>query len=573
MRSLVIAAILTILGTALHPDVSSAKKKQSFADLRHEILESIQSFYPVRSTRMGIHAYDHRLADYSSRSVNAMVKKLRAYAKGLYKYEESALSEHDRIDHKLLKSSVDMTLMNLQGLARHKRNPQLYVDEAVDGVFLLLISDHAPLSERLFPIMERMKAVPGLLATGRKNIRRAPPVFLEAAMQSTEQGLDFYREAAAELMRQFPDRADEILKVSTQAREAMTEFAAFLSECEHDSAMSFALGKENLDYMLWHEYFVDYDADSLLSLGEALLAQAQHAYSEYEVYVEDNHQQGLDSVFIPSVFTKDDVLKYYGWETQQIRIFVEQNDLITIPDDVAGVSVVETPYYLRSVITGTAYQPAGPFDTAASAVLYIRPIPDDLEREQLAARYRYVYRRGFRGVAVQEAYPGRHLQQQLWGHHPDTLRRWHRNSMMEEGWVLYCEQMMYEAGLFDKEDPAQWLRVLGNIRLSAARMVADIKLHTGQFTYDECVDWMMQVLDVDSESGRSFIEAEVQRCALEPARRMSALLGMREIVDLREAMMERDAEQFSLKVFHDTLLKEGCLPPTLLWEVLGLERM
>jgi uncharacterized protein (DUF885 family) len=572
IRKVLIAIFVISLAVLFAGNVESAKKKKSINDLCLDILETIQSFYPARSTEMGIHAYDHRLADYSSSSVKKMTKKLKNHEKQLYRYKSAKLSDHQRINYRLIKSNVDIALLDLERIKWHTRSPQLYVDEAINGIYFLMLSKHAPLSEKVVPLISRMRAVPGLLATARKNIKEPPRVYIEAALESLASGMQFYREVASELMNKLPDRADEILKASTKAREAMNDFMTYLSGLPAGPETDFAIGKDNFDYKLSHEYFLTFDADSLLQIGEALLAEAQKAYHDYEAFVETNHQNGPDSVFVPAAFAKSDVLDYYNWETRQVKIFLEENGFITVPKKIAPVTVIETPPFLRTMISGIAYQPAGPYDSVQQGYFYVRPIPDDLDRQQLEARYRYVHRRGFRGSIVHEAYPGHHLQLQIAGMNEDPVHKWQFNIMMIEGWALYCEEMMYHAGLYGEEDPGQWLGILGGIRFRAARIIADVKLHTGQFTYDECINWMIDTLDVTSDSGKEYIRKEVRRYTISPAYQMSYLMGKREIMALRRAAEQRNGDRFSLKAFHDALLAEGSIPPTLMWDIMGLSR-
>ena len=288
--------------------------------------------------------------------------------------------------------------------------------------------------------------------------------------------------------------------------------------------------------------------------------------------METNYQNGSDSVFVPASFNREDILDYYNWETNQERIFLEVNNIITVPDDIAPVTVIETPPFLRTMIAGIAYQPAGPFDTVGQGYFYVRPIPEDLDRKQLEARFRYIHRRGFKGSVVHEAYPGHHLQLQLASKNADPVRKWQFNIMMIEGWALYCEEMMYHQGLYGEKNPAQWLGILGGIRFRAARIVADVKLHTGQFTYDECVNWMIDALDITTESGKEYIRTEVRRYTHTPTVQMAYLIGKREIMRLRDAVQEREGSDFSLQKFHDKLLSEGSIPPTLMWKQFGLQQ-
>ena len=549
-----------------------AQTNSKFEKLGTEILESLQSFYPVNSTQMGIHHYDHRFTDYSASSVKNMIKTLTNFEKSLYKYKGANLSKDEQINYKLLKSNVDIALLDLKQIEWYKKNPQLYVDEAVNGLYSLVLSNHAPLNEKIVPIMSRISAVPELFKTAEKNIKLPPKIYVEASVESLESAIDFYKEVSAELMNKFPDRADKLLKSTNAARDAMSEFITFLSEIPTGDEKAFAIGTKQLDYKLEHEYFLDYNSDSLLKIGEALFAEADQAYNEYKDVIEAEHQNGTDSIFVPAVFTKQDIMNYYNWETEQIKIFLETNDIVSVPDDIAPVTVVETPPFLRSMIAGIAYQPAGPFDSNQHGYFYVRPIPDDLSRKMLESRFRYVHRRGFKGSATHEAYPGHHLQMQLAGMQTDPVRKWQMNLMFIEGWALYSEQMMYEQGLFGEEDPNQWLGILGGIRYRAARIIADMKLHTGQFTFQECVDWMIEALDGESESDKAYIRNQVRKYTMSPTMPMSYLTGKIEIQKLLDAYQEKMGDNFTLRDFHDELLSYGSLPPALLWELMDLKK-
>ncbi|MEW5795580.1 MAG: DUF885 domain-containing protein [Candidatus Zixiibacteriota bacterium] len=565
--ALLILLSLTLLAA---PDLSAARNEESFDKLTGEILAALQLFYPVHATEMGIHDYDHRLADYSPGSVRQMRGRLTGFVEKLHQYRNYSFSPEDAIDFKLIRSNVEMTLLDIKEIKWHEKSPQLYIDEAVNGVYFLLLSQHAPLSEKLLSILARMKAVPELFQAARSNLKGPPDVYLDLADESLESANAFYQEVAAELMRQFPERADEILRVSTQAREAMNDFAAFLDGLTPGPATSFAIGKVNFDYMLSHGSFLNYDSDSLLRMGEALLAAAQEEYRLYRQYVDENHQTGRDSVFVPASFRRKDVLDYYRWEIDRVRRFLGDNSVVSVPEDIAPVEVVETPQFLRSMVAGIAYHPAGPFERNQRAIFYVRPLPDTLDPSQRAAFYRYVHRRGFKGSVVHEAYPGHHLQMQLAGRNASLIRRWQSNMLMVEGWALYCEELMYHAGLYGEEDPAMWLAILGGIRYRAARIIADVKLHTGQFTYEQCADWMISTLDAESESDKEYHRKMVRKYTLTPSVWMSYLVGKIEIERLRDEVMQRDGDAFDEQAFYDKLLSFGSIPPALIRASFGL---
>jgi uncharacterized protein (DUF885 family) len=554
---------------------AQAKKKSAgvltFHEMSMRVLDSLESFDPAVATEMGIHAYDRRLADYSSSSVNRMISSLEKLRTRLNAFGTTNLKPNEKIDLRLLNSNIEVALLNLKGIGWYKRSPYLYVDEAIDGLYFLMLSRHANTQAKLPTIIARMSEVSGLFATAQKNLRNVPRVYIESAQEGLRSGRDFYLAVGKQLADSFPRRSSDIQAAVNKATAAMDDFSKYLSNLKPGPDTAFAIGKVNYNYLLSHQYFLPYDADSLLKIGEGLLKQAITEYSEYQAYVESNRQTGQDSVFIPKSFTRADFMDYYGWEVNQVKAFIKMDDILTVPDYIAPVIVVETPAFLRPMIGGIAYQPAGPFDDHQQGMFYVRPVPDSLDRAQLDARYRYVHRRGFRGSIVHEAFPGHHLQMQLAGHVDDPVRKWQMNNMMIEGWALYCEEMMYHAGLFGNEDPAQWLGILGGVRFRAARIVADVKLHTGQFTYDQCVNWMCKTLESQSVSDSNYIRTEVRRYTHEPTQPMCYLTGKREIQRLFEAMVAKQGVDFDEKEFYDALLAEGSIPPALMWEIMDVK--
>ena len=153
----------------------------------------------------------------------------------------------------------------------------------------------------------------------------------------------------------------------------------------------------------------------------------------------------------------------------------------------------------------------------------------------------------------------------------DPIRKWQTNMMLIEGWALYSEELMYENNLYG-DDPNQWLSTLGGIRFRAARIIADVKLHTGQFSYDECVNWMIEALDITTNNGKEYIRKEVRRYTTAPTIQMCYLIGKLEIMNMRDAYFEKYGETASQREFHDQLLGEGSIPPVLMWNILSLNQ-
>jgi uncharacterized protein (DUF885 family) len=163
---------------------------------------------------------------------------------------------------------------------------------------------------------------------------------------------------------------------------------------------------------------------------------------------------------------------------------------------------------------------------------------------------------------VHEAYPGHHYQLQIAARHPSDVRKWQMDNCFIEGWALYCEEMLYHVGLYP-DNPTQYTRVMMGHMFRAARIVMDVKLHTGQFTYDEAVDWAMEEVANQDSAWYQFIRSEVLRYTMTPGQPMSYLVGKLAIADLRREVEAREGENFDLLAFHKRLLAEGSIPVAL----------
>jgi len=141
-------ALTTLVLTLMLTGSSEAAKrnKQTFDKLAGEVLETLQSFYPVLATEKGIHSYDHRLTDYSSKSVKEVIRKLDSHVKALHKYRNMKFDTADRTNFQLIRSNVEIALLDLKQIKWHKKLPQVYVDDALHGVYSLMVSGHAPMS-------------------------------------------------------------------------------------------------------------------------------------------------------------------------------------------------------------------------------------------------------------------------------------------------------------------------------------------------------------------------------------------------------------------------------------------
>jgi uncharacterized protein (DUF885 family) len=119
---------------------------------------------------------------------------------------------------------------------------------------------------------------------------------------------------------------------------------------------------------------------------------------------------------------------------------------------------------------------------------------------------------------------------------------------------MYSEQMMREQGF---DDAANFrLNMYTDAIWRACRIILDIRMHRGELTVDEATAFMIEHTSFEEANAR----AEVHRYTYTPTYQLSYLLGKVLLLQLRADEQRRLGADFSLRGFHDALLRNGSLP-------------
>ena len=134
-----------------------------------------------------------------------------------------------------------------------------------------------------------------------------------------------------------------------------------------------------------------------------------------------------------------------------------------------------------------------------------------------------------------------------------------------EGWALYCEEMMAEEGFYVGPEERLFHKLA--LLWRAARIVADVGLHTRGMSFEEAVDLLVDRVHFD----RAHAEAEVRRYCGAPAYQLCYAVGSRELRALRDAYRAALGSDYSLRRFHEKVLSYGALPVSLIRWGMGLD--
>ncbi|MBP9535032.1 MAG: DUF885 domain-containing protein, partial [Pseudoxanthomonas sp.] len=232
--------------------------------------------------------------------------------------------------------------------------------------------------------------------------------------------------------------------------------------------------------------------------------------------------------------------------------FVREHDLVTLPD--APVEIIEMPEFQRGVAVAYADSP-GPLDKNLKTFYAVSPMPEDWTDAQVESFLREYNSRMIDLLSIHEGTPGHYLEGWHSAKFPSTLRAVLRSGMFAEGWAVYTEKMMADAGYLDN-DPLFRLVQLKFYLRTIANAILDQGVHVDGWSREQAMDLMVnQTFQQESEAAGKWTRAQLTSAQLP-----TYFVGVQEHFDLRKAMEEKQGDAFNLKAYHDQVLSYGAPP-------------
>ena len=165
-------------------------------------------------------------------------------------------------------------------------------------------------------------------------------------------------------------------------------------------------------------------------------------------------------------------------------------------------------------------------------------------------------------LAYHEAIPGHHFQISL-AQELDipSPRRYLTSTGHVEGWALYAERLAEEIGVYEG-NPAGSFGRLDFELLRAARLVVDTGIHHLGWSRSEALEQMTEIMEGDH------FNHEVDRYVLYPAQATAYLVGMNEILRLRDLAGAVVTDLDSMARFHRAVIGQGNIPLGVLGETI-----
>src|SRR5437868_3068349 len=91
-----------------------------------DLLGFLHETHPTHATLDGVHLHDDLLEDLSQSGVETEARALAGYLRRLADIHRDGLSETERLEHRMLASSIRARMFELEEIRTWQKNPQYY---------------------------------------------------------------------------------------------------------------------------------------------------------------------------------------------------------------------------------------------------------------------------------------------------------------------------------------------------------------------------------------------------------------------------------------------------------------
>src|SRR5262249_12131820 len=490
--------------------------------------------------------------DWSHASIDQRRKDLEGFEARWKKLNPAQWPIPKQVDYKLIGSALSRVRWEMETNRRWKRARDFYVEQTLTALAEALTVPVPYDESRSREILTRIENIPSILQQGSENLEKPPAPFASVAVQNLDGIRERLHRMAGALVGSTNLKQDALNAATDRAANALENFQAQLKHKLPKLPQQTALGRDAYIWLLRNVALMPFTPEELLAMGR----QEWNRAVAFEAYEKNRNKD------VPPLKMATDIntwIKDAAGRELQIRRFLDERGILTVPNWMQHYTLRQTPEYLRAIGFTEDDDFTSPSRLNENCIRYV-PEPS----EKLGYFWRATAMDP-RPITVHEGIPGHYFQLCLSWKNDDPIRRHYYDSGANEGIGFYAEEMMLQAGLFD-DSPHTREIIYNFMRLRALRVEADVKLALGEFTLEEAAKYLHEKVPMDEQTARQ----EAIAFSTSPGGAMTYQIGKLQILRfLADARMQQ-GDRFNLRAFHDFVWKNGNVPIELQeWEFLS----
>src|SRR3954471_21260796 len=570
-----LAVALSLFATNLF----ATPEDERFQKLAKDYIEGLLQVSPEYATSLGDHRFDDKVSDYSDEADAKELKRARDFRQQLEASNDlTKLTGANKVDVRLLKDSIDNEIFGLEELKEREWNPIIYNESLANSLYLLVARDFAPPEKRAASIKARMEKIPAVIAQAKANLKNPPQIYTETAIDQTQGAISLIKEGLNETLDKAPKAKAGLAPLQEQAIAALNDYKTWLkNDLLPRSTGDFRIGADKFRKKLRFALASEMSMEDLMKAARTDLEQTQKAIYETALPLYKKQFPNADEATLSdrkkvtaAVLDKlaeqrptdDTIVGYSKTVLKEATDFVRAKNLVTVPD--TPVDIIVMPEFKRGQAIAYCDSP-GPLEKNGKTFFAVAPTPDDWKPERKASFFREYNNYMVRDLTVHEAMPGHYLQLAHSNEFkaPTLVRGIFQSGTFIEGWAVYTEQVMAEAGYGGPEVKMQQLKMRLRVICNA---IIDQSVHAGNMSEQEALDFMMK--EGFQQEGEAV--GKWKRARLSSTQLSTYYVGVTEHLDLRKKAKAKEVAGFDLKKYNDTVLSFGSPPVKYVRESMGL---
>ena len=528
--------ILAILGTSLTFAYGSTQNEERNSSHHLELVSLFKEFRELAEPTL-----IDGIPDYRDAAMAKQWDSLKELQDRLAIIDISAWPVSQQVDHHIVRAEMNGLDFYHRILQPWVHNPGFYDTELIpgfpsrgDGTNVFMI-DFPLTNDEVAGLQMQLQAVPKVFQQAQKNLTAPARELAIIAIRTKEKKVLMFQDLAESLEPHHP----ELVPFAEQALAAVTTYRDWLLETKDEMTFPAGVGKENFNWWMKNVWLYPHTWDEIMNI-------ALREYHRAIAFLKLEENRNREYPELPLVTTEEGHARLWNKAEDYATEFVRQKEIFSVPD------------YLT---------PSGPH----------RPWVPPAERDGECAEFFEQAER--RDPTAQVGH--NHL-----GHHLDGLKlqrneRPIRNSyplfggVRAEALSTFMEEGLMIAGLHDKWDLNPRSREVIYISLAwrATRAIADLKLHSNEFTMDQalqhCVEWCPRGWECKKDMDTWY---DLHYSMLQPGHATIYINGKNEIERLMADRAMQLGPAFNLREFMDSFLASGLTPISLTrWEMTGFD--
>jgi uncharacterized protein (DUF885 family) len=569
---------LTVALSLAATNLFATPEDDRFQNLAKDYIEGLLQANPEYATSLGDHRFDDNLTDYSDDAVAKELKRAKDFRQQLDAFSDlTKLTGPNRVDVRLLKDNIDNEIFGIEELKEREWNPLLYNESLANSLYLVA-RDFAPPEKRAASIKARLEKIAAVIAQAKANLKNPPQVYTETAIDQTQGAISLIKDGLNETLDKVPNAKAELAPLQEKTIAALNDYKTWLkNDLLPRSTADFRIGADKFRKKLRFALSSDMSMEDLMKAARTDLEQTQKAIYETALSLYKKQFPNADQATLSdrkkvtaAVLDKlaehrptdDTIVGYSKTVLKEATDFVRAKNLVTVPS--TPVDIIVMPEFKRGQAIAYCDSP-GPLEKNGKTLFAVAPTPDDWKPERKASFFREYNNYMVRDLTVHEAMPGHYLQLAHSNEFkaPTLVRAIFQSGTFIEGWAVYTEQVMAEAGYGGPEVKMQQLKMRLRVVCNA---IIDQSIHAGNMSEQEALDVMMK--EGFQQEGEAV--AKWKRARLSSSQLSTYFVGVTEHLALREQAKARDGAKFDLKKYNDTVLSFGSPPVKYVREMMGL---